>query len=123
MAQMPVEGSEVDQPPMSNDEGKKDGMPGTPEEAGPEAAQKSLLVLGQSLNQLKAGLSEAGLPPEALSKLEDAAQSYMDFLDMMTGNAKPQMGGQVPEAAQGGKNVVPADSMSMGRKGAKPMMG
>lgn len=120
-----IEGSPEDQPPMSQDEGKGDqpnGQVEQPDPNDPAVAQKALLSLGQSLNQLKAGLQQAGIPPEALSKLEDASQAYMDFLDMVSGNAKPQASGPVPEAAQGGKNIVPADNMANGRKGVKPQM-
>ena len=65
-----IEGTPEDQPPMSQDEGKGDqpnGQVEQPDPNDPAVAQKALLSLGQSLNQLKAGLQQAGIPPEALS--------------------------------------------------------
>lgn len=106
-----------EQAPEAPQQGAK--APTSPDD--PETINKALLSLGQSLNTLKAGLQDAGIPQEALAKLEEASQAYMDFLDMFGGKASAPKG-PAPEATQGAKNVVPADNMAMGRKGAKPVM-
>ena len=124
MAMLPPDAPEEQAEPKMDAENAKENAKEAPKDPGdPNTLQRGLLSIGKSLNEIESSLKDAGAPQEVIAKLGEAAQAYMDFLDMMQGNATKQASGPAPAESGGMKGAMPADNMAAGRKGARPMMG
>lgn len=79
-------------------------MQGAPQGVGPDQAMEAMKGIQDAMMNLLEGGKEAGMPPDALAKLEEASAAYGAFLDAVTGGggAKAPM---APEAAAGGVPV------------------
>jgi hypothetical protein len=93
---------------------KPEAAPVQPEgqDAGGADPVKAMVMLGDSMDQLSAGLQKAGAPPEALEKLAEASSAYKEFLSILGGNPG--------EAEAPSESVPPAQP---GRPGIAPVKG
>lgn len=107
-----------DRAALANPEAPQEGAPAEGGDA--QNPVKSMVMLGQAMDQLGQGLQKAGAPPEALQKLQEASASYKEFLQILGGNpvdgqpeapsssVPPAQPGQPALAKVPGRNIVPA---------------